>query len=213
MIMAYQEGDKTYKYAEQPCQIQFPEKNTAGSPQTITFPKISDFKAGTVSEIPLQATSDSGLPVSYYRPQRPGGGAGRQTGPDADPAEVGLSREAHGGRLPVGPPDRAPGAVRRARRADDSDPSALGRPRHWKCRANLQRRKVPAGLKTLSVPQGLSLPQDQPGSSEPGNQGQAARGSGRTCAEAWRVICPGAQRSRWAQRAAPAGRRPAGRPG
>lgn len=64
-VMAYHEGDATYKYAEQPCQIVFPEKNTRGKPQTITFPALANIKTGT-APIVLQATADSGLPVSYF---------------------------------------------------------------------------------------------------------------------------------------------------
>jgi len=63
-VMAYQEGDRTYKYAEQPCQITFPEKNTGGPEQTITFPIIGSIKS-TDASVKLQATSDSKLPVSY----------------------------------------------------------------------------------------------------------------------------------------------------
>ena len=64
-VMAYHEGDDRYAYAEQPCQLTFPEKNTAGTPQRITFPKIEDVAPGT-TDVPLKATSDSGLPVEYY---------------------------------------------------------------------------------------------------------------------------------------------------
>jgi hypothetical protein len=39
--------------------------NTEGAPQTITFPAIPDQAAGTAT-LKLAATSDSGLPVSYY---------------------------------------------------------------------------------------------------------------------------------------------------
>ena len=63
-VMAYADGDATYKFAEQPCQISFPEKNTQGTKQTITFPKIASVKA-TDGSIHLAATSDSNLPVSY----------------------------------------------------------------------------------------------------------------------------------------------------
>jgi pimeloyl-ACP methyl ester carboxylesterase len=63
-VMAYQPGDATFKHAEQPCQIQFPEKNTAGQKQTITFPPIGKVKS-TDASVPLHATSDSKLPVSY----------------------------------------------------------------------------------------------------------------------------------------------------
>ena len=65
MILAYQEGDRNYAWAEQPAQIKYPVKNTLGQPQKITFPAIADQPANT-QKIPLTATSDSGLPVEYY---------------------------------------------------------------------------------------------------------------------------------------------------
>jgi hypothetical protein len=65
MILAYQEGDKDYGWAEQPAQIKFPVKNIVGKPQTITFPAIADQPAGA-NTVSLAATSDSGLPVEYY---------------------------------------------------------------------------------------------------------------------------------------------------
>ncbi len=64
-IMAYQDGDAQYKYAEQPCQIKFPEKNKAGTAQQISFDKIADVAEGT-AEIPLNATASSGLPVEFF---------------------------------------------------------------------------------------------------------------------------------------------------
>jgi pimeloyl-ACP methyl ester carboxylesterase len=69
-IMAYAEGTNQYKYAEQPCQIQFPDKNKEGAAQTIDFKKIDDVKAG-VASIPLTATATSGLPVCYFVRQGP----------------------------------------------------------------------------------------------------------------------------------------------
>jgi hypothetical protein len=65
MILAYQEGDHEYAWAEQPAQIEFPLKNTVGTPQKITFPAIADQPANTAA-ISLNATSDSVLPVEYY---------------------------------------------------------------------------------------------------------------------------------------------------
>ena len=64
-VMAYKDGDETYKYAEQPAQIKFPEKNTQGEPQTINFPEITAISSLT-KEIKLNATSSAGLPVYYY---------------------------------------------------------------------------------------------------------------------------------------------------
>jgi hypothetical protein len=58
-------GDDQYRHAVQPGQMVIPQTLTKGKPQTITFPKIEDRKAG-VKTIKLKATSDSGLPVDYY---------------------------------------------------------------------------------------------------------------------------------------------------
>lgn len=57
-------GTDTIRAVVQPGQITR-DGNTDGTPQKITFDKIADVKAGTES-IPLKATSDSGLPVSFY---------------------------------------------------------------------------------------------------------------------------------------------------
>ena len=65
MVMAFQEGDEKFAYAEQPAQIVYPEKNTQGTAQKISFPKIDDFEAG-IAPVALGATSDSGLRVEYY---------------------------------------------------------------------------------------------------------------------------------------------------
>jgi hypothetical protein len=65
MVLAYQEGNADYAWAEQPAQIKFPVKNTVGTPQKISFPAIADQAAGT-SAVTLKATADSGLPVEYY---------------------------------------------------------------------------------------------------------------------------------------------------
>ena len=69
-IMAYHEGDETYKYAEQAGQIKFPDKNKDGQPQTITFPQIGEIKKDTKS-ISLKAVSSVGLPVYYYVKEGP----------------------------------------------------------------------------------------------------------------------------------------------
>jgi hypothetical protein len=58
-------GDGRYRRAVQPGSMQIPAKLAAGKPQTIAFPKIADQKVGTRT-VPLQAVSDSGLPVDYY---------------------------------------------------------------------------------------------------------------------------------------------------
>ena len=57
-------GTDTIRAVVQPGQITR-DGNTEGTPQKITFEKIDDVKAGTES-IPLKATSDSGLPVSFF---------------------------------------------------------------------------------------------------------------------------------------------------
>ena len=64
-VMVYNEGDAKYKYAEQAGQIKFPEKNTVGKKQVITFPQIADVLSSTTS-IKLNAVSDAGYPVSYF---------------------------------------------------------------------------------------------------------------------------------------------------
>ena len=69
-IMAYHEGDARYAYAEQPCQIVFPEKNTNGRPQKINFPRIPD-QPRSAQSVELHATADSGLPVEYFVRQGP----------------------------------------------------------------------------------------------------------------------------------------------
>ena len=58
-------GDDQYRRAVQPGQMVIPQKLAKGKPQSITFPKIENQKAG-VKSVKLQATSDSGLPVDYY---------------------------------------------------------------------------------------------------------------------------------------------------
>lgn len=58
-------GDKEYKPAVQQAQITIPVRNTKGSSQQISFAKLPDVKRG-VRSIPLQAVSNSGLPVGFY---------------------------------------------------------------------------------------------------------------------------------------------------
>jgi hypothetical protein len=70
MILASQDGDTDYAYAEQPAQIKYPLRNTVGKAQKISFASIPDQPAGTIS-LPLTATTDSGLPVEYYVLQGP----------------------------------------------------------------------------------------------------------------------------------------------
>jgi hypothetical protein len=54
-----------YRRAVQPGKMQIPARLTEGKAQVITFPEIPDQKAG-IRTVPLQATSDCGLPVDYY---------------------------------------------------------------------------------------------------------------------------------------------------
>jgi len=70
MVMAYHPGNAEFAFAEQPCSIQFPWRNTEGTPQTITFAEIANQQAG-VTEIELKATSDAGLPVQFCVIQGP----------------------------------------------------------------------------------------------------------------------------------------------
>jgi hypothetical protein len=64
-IMVEHPGDAHYRRAVQPMTVQFPARLFEGKPQLLTFPKIADQPADAKS-LPLRATSDSGLPVSYY---------------------------------------------------------------------------------------------------------------------------------------------------
>ena len=70
MLMAYQEGDKNFKYAEQPAQIVFAEKLTNGAPQKLAFEKVPDQPRG-VKALELRAVSDAGLPVNFLVRQGP----------------------------------------------------------------------------------------------------------------------------------------------
>jgi hypothetical protein len=64
MVMAYNEGDKDFAYAEQAVQIKFPVKNTAGIPQRIAFEPIPD-RLFSTKPVFLKAVSDAGLPVEF----------------------------------------------------------------------------------------------------------------------------------------------------
>ena len=68
-FLASNPGDKIYKSAVRQALLTIP-RNTEGSAQTITFPEFADPEPG-VRTIELTATSDSGLPVSYYVKQGP----------------------------------------------------------------------------------------------------------------------------------------------
>lgn len=63
-LLATHPGDDDYKSAVQQALVVL-EPNRAGEPQSITFPPIPDQRADA-SAVKLAATSDAGLPVSYY---------------------------------------------------------------------------------------------------------------------------------------------------
>ncbi len=63
-LIARHEGDAAHRRSVQPAALALQE-NKEGAGQTITFPPLADVPAGTAF-IPLAATSDSGLPVSYF---------------------------------------------------------------------------------------------------------------------------------------------------
>ena len=64
-IMAYSLGNQEYKYAEQAGQVKFPETNTVGRPQLIQFSPINNITEKQ-KHISLVASSDKGLPISYF---------------------------------------------------------------------------------------------------------------------------------------------------
>ncbi|OIN57293.1 hypothetical protein [Arsenicibacter rosenii] len=64
-LIARNEGDQSFKSIVQQANLRFPVSNKAGRPQTITFPAPANQRPGTRT-VDLHATSDAGLPVSYY---------------------------------------------------------------------------------------------------------------------------------------------------
>jgi hypothetical protein len=64
-LVAVWPGDDSYKGMVQQAELRFPLSNTAGTPQTISFPEIPDQEAGA-APIKLNATSSAGAPISYY---------------------------------------------------------------------------------------------------------------------------------------------------
>ena len=64
-LTATHPGDAEYKRAVQQAVLHFPLRNEQGPEQHITFPEIPDQKEG-VKSVRLNATSDAGVPVSYY---------------------------------------------------------------------------------------------------------------------------------------------------
>lgn len=69
-LLASQTGDRKYKSAVQEVSIRIPYRNTEGQRQYILFPRLPDVKAESGS-LSLKATSDCGLPVSYYIKEGP----------------------------------------------------------------------------------------------------------------------------------------------
>lgn len=65
-FMAYSTGDAEFRYTEQVGMMPRGFRGlTKGKPQTITFPPIGNLPADG-APVPLEATSDAGLPVEYY---------------------------------------------------------------------------------------------------------------------------------------------------
>ncbi len=68
-------GDSQYKAAVQQAHLFIPTRNTQGAEQHITFPEIPGQKAG-IKSLPLNATSDAGVPVHYFIREGPAEMAG-----------------------------------------------------------------------------------------------------------------------------------------
>jgi len=69
-LLAHHVGDKSYKSTVQQLNIRIPYPNKEGKEQHITFPPLKNVKKAAKS-LALKATSDSGLPVSYYVKEGP----------------------------------------------------------------------------------------------------------------------------------------------
>lgn len=69
-LLASSDGDGRYKSAVQELSFRIPYRNTEGKRQYILFPGLPDVVAGTET-LPLNATSDCGLPVYYYIKEGP----------------------------------------------------------------------------------------------------------------------------------------------
>lgn len=69
-LLANHRGDKNYKSAVQQLNLRIPYPNKEGIEQNITFDPIEDVDYRTMS-VTLVATSDSGLPVSFYIKEGP----------------------------------------------------------------------------------------------------------------------------------------------
>lgn len=70
VLCAEAPGDDTFKESVQQIEIKLPFRHTGGLRQAILFPSIQDVEAGAES-VELKATSDQGLPVSYYVKEGP----------------------------------------------------------------------------------------------------------------------------------------------
>jgi hypothetical protein len=64
-LLSSHSGDDKNKSAVQQINLRIPLKNTEGEAQSIDFPPISDV-GEQQAEIPLNATSSSGMPVYYF---------------------------------------------------------------------------------------------------------------------------------------------------
>jgi len=69
-LMASNDGDKNYKSAVQQLLLRIPYRNKEGKEQKISFDSILNVKQ-TIKSVGLHATSDSGLPVSFYVQEGP----------------------------------------------------------------------------------------------------------------------------------------------
>ena len=64
-LMASHPGDSVYKRAVQQAVMHIPVRNEQGAAQHLSFPAVPDQERGTRT-VALRATSDAGVPVSYY---------------------------------------------------------------------------------------------------------------------------------------------------
>jgi hypothetical protein len=64
MVMAWHPCDDRFAYAEQPCAIKLPDLKRDGAEQKISFNAPPDVTS-KVDAVPLEAVSDSGLPVGF----------------------------------------------------------------------------------------------------------------------------------------------------
>lgn len=65
-IIAYHNGDAAYRPTERPAHANVRITLTEGAEQQITFPAVTNQRAGQLASIQLRATSSSGLPVQYF---------------------------------------------------------------------------------------------------------------------------------------------------